>query len=68
MWSPPKMLFRFRVQLTQWFANLFDDRTQIKTMFVDRVESLKDIHLDQLAGLKQAWREAEAQVTRGIKR
>ena len=49
------------------FANYFESRGEIKTNFLDNVPDLKD-RGDVMAGLKQAWREAEAIVDRAMKR
>ena len=49
------------------FANWVDDRNELKTAVLDQVQGLTTGRA-QLGALKQAWREAEGIVARGLKR
>ena len=57
----------FRITTIKQFANYFDDKSQITTIFLPQCTFLKG-RGDLVAGLKQAWREADAAVTRVLKR
>ena len=49
------------------FANWLDDKKDAKAKIMDHIPEMKD-NEGQLARLKQAWHEADAAVTRAIKR
>lgn len=49
------------------FANWVDSKSEIKDMIHQKIPSVKD-NVADLANTKMAWREADAQVSRGVKR
>jgi hypothetical protein len=51
----------------QVFAKLVDNRNELKVAILNQCASVKD-DLAEGAKLKQAWREADAHIARGIKR
>ena len=57
----------YNVLTVKQYANYFDERKEIKTLFFDKMKELEGKG-DILANLKMAWREAEATVSRSLKR
>ena len=49
------------------FANFFDTKAEVKSLFADKVDAIKE-NMALIADLKQCWREAEALVERQLKR
>ena len=49
------------------FANWVDSKSEIKDAIHKNIPTMKDNHSD-LSKTKMAWREAEAQISRGVKR
>ena len=48
-------------------CDFFETRGEVKTLFTDTIATYKD-HGDIVSNLKQAWREAETAVERGLAR
>ena len=57
----------FHITTIKQFANYFDDKIAISSLFVPQCEFIKNKG-NLVANLKQAWREADAAVTRNLKR
>ena len=56
----------FEVTTIKMFANRFESRNEVITLFLSTTK-FKDSGAN-IANLKQAWREADSAVTRGLKR
>jgi len=58
----------YRITTIGLFANYFETKGEVGTVFVEAHKDLFKDRGDFVAGLKQAWREAEAITARGLKR
>lgn len=57
----------WKVTSISQFANIFETKAEVGTVFCSKIEMFKE-RGDLTANLKQAWREAEAMIARGLKR
>lgn len=57
----------FKITTLKQFANFFETEGEVNSLFCQQVNTIKD-EGDVVANLKQAWREAETTVQRGVKR
>lgn len=61
----------FKITTIQQFVNCFESKSEVGTLFCEASQATKTIFAnrgDLVAGLKQAWREAEAITARILKR
>ena len=57
----------WKISTLKHFANYFESKAEVNSLFCQQVNTIKD-QGDTISNLKQAWREAEATVQRGVKR